>query len=159
MLEITPEYQLEVFDRLCYAIVLGAAVGLEREYRGHEAGIRSLSLVCLGATGFGEVSVLFGDSRVAANVVQGVGFLGAGLIFQRRDHVKGITTAATLWVMAGLGLMVSVDLWLTAGLLTVLLIVLLELQPLSDRVFRYGRRHERQDGPGEKNTGPPAGSV
>lgn len=151
--EITTEYQFEVFGRLCYAILLGAVVGLERELRGHEAGIRTLSLVCAGSAAFGEVSWLFGDSRVAGNVVQGIGFLGAGLIFQRKDQVKGVTTAATIWVIAGLGLMVAVDLWLTAGLMAILLVVLLELQPLSDAVFRFGRKTGKQ-APSDKDVLP-----
>jgi putative Mg2+ transporter-C (MgtC) family protein len=132
--------QFEIYVRLLYALALGASVGLEREFRGHEAGIRTSALVCLGAAGFGEVSEVFGDSRVAAGVVQGVGFLGAGLIFQGQSGVRGVTTAATLWVMAGLGLIVSEELWLTALLLTITLIILLELSPVSDWVFNIGKR-------------------
>ncbi len=63
--------QLEVFLRLLIALGLGAAVGLEREFRGHEAGLRTSALVCLGAAMFGEASDIFGDSRIAAGVVQG----------------------------------------------------------------------------------------
>ncbi|OAI42969.1 hypothetical protein AYO38_11100 [bacterium SCGC AG-212-C10] len=132
--------QFEIWVRLLFALGLGAAVGLEREFRGHEAGIRTSALVCLGAAAFGEVSEHFGDSRVAAGVVQGVGFLGAGLIFQGHRNVKGVTTAATMWLMAGLGLIVSEGLWLTALLLTGTIIVLLELSPVSDWVYRLGKR-------------------
>src|SRR5690606_19819089 len=97
-------------------------------------------LVCLGAATFGEISEFIASDRVAAGVVQGIGFLGAGLIFQRAEGISGITTAATIWVLAGLGLLVAFDLWLVALLMTGLVIVLLELSPLSDWVYRTGRR-------------------
>ena len=82
--------QFEVFAHLMLALVLGALIGMEREYRGHEAGVRTSALVCLGAALFGHTSLLYGDSRVAAGVVQGIGFLGAGLIFQRGPDVRGV---------------------------------------------------------------------
>jgi putative Mg2+ transporter-C (MgtC) family protein len=125
------------------ALLLGGLVGAEREYRGHEAGIRTTALVCAGATMFTQVSVIFGDSRLAAGVVQGVGFLGAGLIFQRRQNVHGITTAATIWVMAAVGVVAGERLWLTAILVTVTVLVVLELAPVSDWVLRHGKLHTR----------------
>lgn len=130
--------QFEVFVHLLAALALGAAIGIEREYRGHEAGIRTSALVCAGAALFGETSLLYGDSRVAAGVVQGIGFLGAGLIFQRGHDVRGVTTAATVWVLAGIGLAVAEDMWLTAALITATVVVLLELSPLSDAIYRLG---------------------
>lgn len=133
--------QFEIFLRLLLALGLGGAVGLEREFRGHEAGIRTSALVCLGAAMFGEASHHFGDSRIAAGVVQGIGFLGAGLIFQRGDGVAGVTTAATIWVLAALGLLVAEQLTLVAALLAVLLILLLELAPVSNYVFSHARAH------------------
>lgn len=133
--------QLEVFLRLLIALGLGAAVGLEREFRGHEAGLRTSALVCLGAAMFGEASDIFGDSRIAAGVVQGIGFLGAGLIFQKGDGVAGVTTAATIWVLAALGLLVAVHLTLVAVLLAALLIVLLELAPISNFIFSHSHTH------------------
>lgn len=133
--------QVEVYLRILLAGALGAAIGLEREYRGHEAGIRTSAFVCAGAALFGESSNVFGDSRIAAGVVQGIGFLGAGLIFQRGDGISGVTTAAMVWLLAGVGLMVAEDLWLVAILLTATAIVLLELSPVSDWVYRHGHRH------------------
>lgn len=90
------------------------------------------------------MSAAFGDARVAAGVVQGIGFLGAGLIFQRGEGVRGVTTAATIWVIVGLGLLVAEELWLSAVLLTVAVVLLLELSPLSDWVYRNGRYHRGQ---------------
>ncbi|MGE0228277.1 MAG: MgtC/SapB family protein [Dehalococcoidia bacterium] len=134
--------QFEMVGRLLLAVLLGAAIGIEREYRGHEAGVRTSALVCGGAALFGETSVLYGDSRVAAGVVQGIGFLGAGLIFQRGHDVRGVTTAATVWVLAGIGLAVAENMWLTAVLITAMVVVLLELSPLSDMIYRFGlERH------------------
>ena len=88
--------QLELFLHILLALGLGAAVGIERELRQHEAGLRTNALVTMGAAIFGAVSLTFSDdSRVAAGVVQGIGFIGAGLIFQRGQGLVGLTTAAT----------------------------------------------------------------
>ena len=134
--------QLELVSHLLVALVLGGLIGLEREYRGHEAGIRTSSLVCAGAALFGEISVLLGDSRVDQGVVQGIGFLGAGLIFQRGNDVRGVTTATTVWILAGIGLLAARELWLVSILMTVTVVVLLELSPVSDWVYKTGlRRH------------------
>ncbi len=131
--------QLELFWWIMYALGLGAAVGLEREFRGHEAGIRTTALVCAGAAVFGQVSLTLGDTRIAAGVVQGIGFLGAGLVFQRGNNIKGVTTAATIWLMAGVGLVVASELWLLPLLITGVIIVVLELAPVSDRVLKVSR--------------------
>lgn len=136
---MTERDQVELFLWTLYALGLGAAVGLEREFRGHEAGIRTTALVCAGAAIFGQVSAEYGDSRIAAGVVQGIGFLGAGLVFQRGNNIKGVTTAATIWVMAGVGLVVASELWLMALLLAALIIVVLELAPVSDVVLKTSR--------------------
>jgi len=120
------------------AVALGSAIGLEREIRGHEAGIRTLGLVCGGAAMFGRLSLMFGsEDRIAAGVVQGVGFLGAGLILHRQGgQVKGATSAATVWIVAALGLAVAAELWVAGLLLTAIFIFLLELSPLTDRLFK-----------------------
>lgn len=130
--------QVEVFLRLLLALGLGGLIGAEREYRGHAAGLRTTALVCAGAALFGEVSVVAGDSRIAAGVVQGIGFLGAGVIMQRGRSVVGATTAATMWFVAGLGLLVANHLWLTAVLSTATALTLLELEPVSVWLFRKG---------------------
>jgi putative Mg2+ transporter-C (MgtC) family protein len=131
--------QLHFYIWLLLAAGLGATVGLEREYRGHEAGMRTTALVCSGAALFGLISRDLGDTRIAAAVVQGIGFLGAGVVFQRGHLVHGITTAATIWVMAAVGLLVASHLWLTAVLTTATVLVMLELAPVSDAVLRRGR--------------------
>ncbi|HMO54189.1 MAG TPA: MgtC/SapB family protein [Tepidiformaceae bacterium] len=128
--------QTEIYLWILFAFALGALVGLEREYRGHEAGIRTSALVCGGAAAFALIGRQIGEDRVAAAVVQGVGFLGAGLVFQRGHSVRGVTTAATIWVLAAVGVVVSQELWFTAILVVATLIVLLELAPVSNWVLR-----------------------
>ncbi len=135
--------QLQSWLWVMLALGLGATVGLEREWRGHEAGIRTTALVCAGAAIFGQVSLATGESRIAAAVVQGIGFIGAGVMFQRGDNVKGVTTAATIWLVAGIGILVSYELWLTAVLTTVTAVAMLEMAPVADIVFRHSRKRVR----------------
>jgi putative Mg2+ transporter-C (MgtC) family protein len=132
--------QLQLFLWFLLASGLGAGIGFQREARGHEAGIRTSALVCGGAAMFGLLSHQYGDSRVAQGVVQGIGFLGAGLVFQRGESVRGVTTAATIWVIAAIGLLVSEKFWLMAILATVTVIIALEAAPLSDRVYALSRK-------------------
>lgn len=152
--------EFELYLWVLYALGLGAAVGFEREFRGHEAGFRTTALVCGGAALFGAVSDLFGDDRIAAGVVQGIGFLGAGLVFQRGNSVRGITTAATIWVMAAVGLVVSAREWLLPLLVSGTVIVVLELAPMSDRVLRSSRKQGHLHGESKAQNGrssPPPG--
>jgi len=139
--------QFDLFLWILYALGLGAMVGLEREFRGHEAGIRTTALVCAGAAIFGQVSDMSGETRIAAGVVQGIGFLGAGLVWQRGKNVRGVTTAATVWVMAGIGLIVAAELWLLALLICATLVIVLELSPISDGILRYSRDTGHARGP------------
>jgi putative Mg2+ transporter-C (MgtC) family protein len=136
---VTTGDELELVLRLLLALGLGAAIGLEREFRGHEAGFRTIALACLGAALFAEVSLAYGDSRVAAGVVQGIGFIGAGLVFQREGTVRGLTTATTIWVAAAIGLAVASELYIVAVLTAVGVMIVLELAPVSDFVLRHAR--------------------
>ena len=149
--------QVQLYLWVLYALGLGAAVGLEREFRGHEAGLRTTSIVCGGAALFGQMSSSFGDTRIAAGVVQGIGFIGAGLVFQRGTSVKGVTTAATVWVMAAVGLAVASELWALALLTTLTIILILELAPVSDRILTISWRKGQTHGnavPSEKEPPP-----
>lgn len=131
--------EAEFAKNLGLAIALGAVVGLERQWRGHDAGVRTNALVAAGAAIFMMVSRMFSDDgRVAAQVVTGIGFLGAGNIMRAGDHVKGLTTAATLWVVAGAGMVAgaghpTLALLAAAGLLAVNLL----LGPLERRLARF----------------------
>lgn len=122
--------QLELVARLAYAGLLGGFIGLERELRGYPAGVRTIALVALGAAFFTEVSRVSGpEDRIAAGIVTGIGFVGAGLIFREGYTIRGITTAATVWVSAAVGMAVARDLLLAAGLGTVLIVAWLESRP------------------------------
>lgn len=121
-----------MFFRVIFACVLGCLIGWERERHRNiiSAGIRTYGAISLGACAFGIVgmSILGADaSRVSAQVVTGIGFLGGGIIFRQGDYVTGLTTAATLWATAAVGLAVSVGMYLTSLLIAVLIYLLLYL--------------------------------
>ena len=105
---------LEMVGRLVLAALLGGLVGYERETHGRPAGLRTHMLVCMGSTIFTIVSASFGGStpdpsRVASQIVSGIGFLGAGTIIRQGSMVRGLTTAASLWTVAALGMAVGVN--------------------------------------------------
>ena len=101
----------EILIKLIVSIVIGLIIGGEREYRNKSAGLRTIILICLGSTVLTILSAKIGDttgaSRVAANIVTGIGFLGAGAIMREGLTVSGLTTASTIWVAAALGMAVG----------------------------------------------------
>ena len=124
---------IDITLRLLIAMLLGGVIGIEREYRSKEAGFRTHFLVALGSALFCIVSQYgFGfdlkdSSRVAAQVVSGIGFLGAGTIIFQKNVVRGLTTAAGLWVTAAIGLASGSGMFVAAAIATVLIIVGLEV--------------------------------
>lgn len=126
---------------LSAAMLLGAAIGFERQWRQRLAGLRTNTLVALGAASFVVFSsIVDGDAsptRVAAQVVSGIGFLGAGIIFREGLNVRGLNTAATLWCSASIGVLAGVGALSYAALVTGLVIVVnLLLRPLVYRINR-----------------------
>ncbi|MHB1948869.1 MAG: MgtC/SapB family protein [Gammaproteobacteria bacterium] len=123
---------LEVVMRVLIACLLGGMIGWERERHGISAGIRTYSAIALGACVFGILSMAGGPSsdttRIAGQVVTGIGFLGGGLIFREGNYVTGLTTAATLWATASVGLAISFGFY-TIGTLTAVIIFLLLYLP------------------------------
>lgn len=119
--------------RLVAAMLLGGIIGLEREYRSKDAGFRTHFLVALGAALFTIISQYgFNDgvkdtSRVAAQVVSGIGFLGAGLIVFQKNSVRGLTTAAGLWVTAAIGMACGVGMFAVSAIVTTLIMIGLEV--------------------------------
>ncbi len=120
--------ELEMVLRLLLAAALGAAIGYQRERAGKQAGLRTHILISTGAALVSLISIYgFGDAsdpaRVAAGVVVGVGFLGAGVILHRQGGiVAGLTTAATIWVAAGIGLAAGTGLYIIAAVATALVL-------------------------------------
>jgi len=92
--------------RLTVSLLMGGLIGAEREYHGKAAGFRTMIMICVGSALFTMVSGRIGDSgdRIAANVVNGIGFLGGGIIFREDNRVEGLTTAATVWAVSALGM-------------------------------------------------------
>ncbi|AUD02275.1 MgtC/SapB family protein [Spirosoma pollinicola] len=95
--------------RLSVSLVMGGLIGAEREYHGKSAGLRTMIMICVGSALFTMVSGRIGGSgdRIAANIVNGIGFLGAGIIFREDNRIKGLTTAATVWAVSALGMCVG----------------------------------------------------
>jgi putative Mg2+ transporter-C (MgtC) family protein len=118
---------LETFLSLLLAVALGAIVGVEREMTHKPAGLRTHMLVSLGACLFTVVSVGFDvePARIAAGIVAGIGFIGAGTIWAEKDKVKGITTAASLWATAAIGLTAGIGDYLLAVVVTILVVIIL----------------------------------
>ena len=127
--------------RLLVALALGAIVGLERERQERAAGLRTVTMVSLGSCLFTIIGAYgFANtdpSRVAAQIVTGIGFLGAGTIFLRKDLVRGLTTAATIWAVAAIGMAAGTARYFEAAFTTLLILgVLMVLKPIEKRFFK-----------------------
>jgi putative Mg2+ transporter-C (MgtC) family protein len=143
----------EIVIRLALASLLGSIIGLERQRRDWAAGLRTHMLVCVGSTlamivsmdGFGDVlnkpGIMLDPSRVAAQVISGIGFLGAGtILFMKSEIVKGLTTAAGLWTVAAIGLAVGGGLYLPATITTIIVfIILAAIKPIEQKIFNRNK--------------------
>ena len=130
MFDLDWALELSMAARLLYAAVLGIAIGLERERHNRAAGIRTYAAISIGACGFGLISMHVNapdPTRIAAQVVSGIGFIGAGIIFRQADRVSGLTTAATIWATAAVGLAVAYRMLVLPALMALLLYGLLVL--------------------------------
>ncbi len=134
--------------RAIAAALLGALVGLEREQHGREAGVRTYAAVSLGACVFGlvssHVSASTDPTRIAAQVVTGVGFLGAGVILREKGKITGLTTAATIWATASVGLAIAFGMYIL-GLLTTLIIFALLAVHHFPGWLRLGRKDKNAE--------------
>lgn len=126
----------ELLAKIGLAALLAGAVGIEREWTGKWAGLRTHMLIAVGSTLLAHVSVHLGDgARITAQIVTGVGFLGAGTIIQSRGAVRGLTTAAGLWVAAAVGIAIGSRFYGDAIVVTVaLLVILVALRPVERRL-------------------------
>lgn len=125
-------HEIEIILRLLLATALGAGIGFQRELAKKPAGVRTHSLICLGSALVMVVSVYgfegdFDPARVAAGMVAGIGFLGAGVIFRgmRGDVVVGLTSAASIWITAAIGMAAGTGMYLIAVIVTVIALLLL----------------------------------
>src|SRR3990172_4596174 len=141
--DLSFDTELQLAGRVVAGWVGGAGIGLERELHRRPAGFRTHSLVALGAALFTIVSAygFVGDTvdptRIAAQIVSGIGFIGAGTILQHRGNIRGLTTAASLWSVAAIGMAAGAGLLVMAVIGTVLILVVLALL---DRVAAFGSR-------------------
>lgn len=144
--------QWELFARIVVAAVLGYGIGWEREFRGKPAGERTFALVALGAAAFTALEVEgFLTDRIIQGVVTGVGFLGAGLIFRAEGgSVQGLTTAASAWAAAAVGVLSGAGEYLLSAATAILVVLILELNYLPViRRFDATRRRLRSEGDDE----------
>lgn len=133
--------QLQLMLPLALAAVLGALVGIERQWRQRMAGLRTNALVSLGAASFTLMSMMVADeispTRMAAQVVSGIGFLGAGVIMKEGANIRGLNTAATLWCSAAIGVLAGADFYAAAIMVALcILAVNILLRPLSVLINR-----------------------
>ena len=149
---------IEIILRVVLAAALGGAIGFERELRDREAGLRTHLLVSMGAALFTLVSayawadwefstprgLVFDPTRIAAQIVSGIGFLGAGAIIRQGLSVRGLTTAATLWVVAAIGMAAGAG-YYTAAVATTLLVII-SLWPLRILAYRISTRFRDEEG-------------
>ncbi len=122
--------EIEMILRLALAMVLGGVIGYQRRLSGKPAGLRTHTLISVGSALFTIVgTTAFSDdpARVAAGIVTGIGFLGAGAILHRRQNVEGLTTAATIWVVAAIGLAAGAGLYIIAPVTAIITLIVLFL--------------------------------
>ena len=148
--------QTEPFLQLLLAVILGALIGLEREYKRREAGLKTFSLVCLGSCFFTVLAfyisshasqfpsfVQVDPGRVIQAVAIGIGFIGSGLIIYHKFQVEGLTTAATLWVTASIGVGIGSGLYFLAIFGTLLAILILAgFRLLEEKIFHKYREYQ-----------------
>lgn len=156
-MEILANSQIQIFIQLILASLLGGLLGLEREYKRKEAGLRTYALVSLGAALFTiigfetffkfveKTGVSFDPSRIIAALVMGIGFIGAGLIIYRQVHIEGLTTAAGLWLAAAIGGAVGCQLYLTAIFTAFLgIIILAGLRLTEEKIFEKSSEESKK---------------
>lgn len=150
--------QLKIGLQLLVAALLGGAIGLEREYWRKAAGLRTHMLVSLGACLFTILSreafnsfigkTSYDPSRIAANVIVGIGFIGAGVIIQAKGKVRGVTTAAGIWLAAAIGMAIGCDFYTIALFTTLIAVIILFIARGYERRFRKLVKNKKEKGKG-----------
>lgn len=131
----------ELLFKVFLVIVVGGIIGAEREFRSKSAGFRTMILICLGSFLYTTFSVAIGDisaGRIASNIVTGIGFLGAGVIYKSNNRVNGITTAATIWAVAALGMGIALEQYKLVAISTAIILLalwlMIKLESVIDKV-------------------------
>ena len=127
----------EITLRFLLAVILGGLIGAEREYRGKSAGFRTMIMISLGSCLFTIISILIGGTstpdRIASNIVTGIGFLGAGVIFKNENIINGITTSATIWTVAAVGMAVGGGYYFVSIGASIIILIILAVLPYLER--------------------------
>ncbi len=138
----------ELLIRLLLVMLVGGAIGAEREYRNKSAGFRTMILICLGSflfTTFGIAISGSSNDRIAANIVTGIGFLGAGVIFKSDNRINGLTTAAAIWITAALGMGIADGFYtlvlISTGLVLFSLFIMTKLEAAIDKINQSRTYH------------------
>lgn len=141
---ILDSFELKIIERVAIAFVVGVIIGFDRERSGKAAGIRTQMLVCVGSALMASISVFLGQkygnsladpARLMAQIITGVGFLGAGVILKNGNKVQGVTTAATIWTTASLGIAIGAGFFIPA-IFTAFLVLM--LNPIAYFQYKYG---------------------
>lgn len=129
----------EITLRFLLAVILGGLIGAEREYRGKSAGFRTMIMISLGSCLFTIISILIGGTstpdRIASNIVTGIGFLGAGVIFKNENIINGITTSATIWTVAAVGMAVGGGYYFVSIGASIIILIILAVLPYLERLI------------------------
>lgn len=134
---------LEILLRLMIGLAVGFIIGFERKMRFKEAGIRTHTIVCVGSTLFTLLSIHAFDgsdpARIAAQIVPGIGFLGAGMIFYHKETIHGLTTAAGIWATAAIGMAVGSGWLIVAGVATIIILLIQYVLHMNVKAFHTKR--------------------
>lgn len=137
------EADYEILVRFLLSVLFGGIVGIEREYRSKSAGFRTMIMISFGSCFFTMMSIYLGGStadRIASNIVTGIGFLGAGVIFRSESRVNGITTAATIWAVAAVGMSIGGGHYFASALGSVIIIMVLAVLPYAENFIEQLNR-------------------
>jgi putative Mg2+ transporter-C (MgtC) family protein len=145
---VVASFRLELLLQLALGTLLGGVIGLERELKGKPAGLRTNMLICVGAVLFTNLSLQLSESRgdparIAAQILPGVGFIGAGTILHLRGSVTGLTSAATIWLVAAIGMALGSRAYVDAVGTTVLVMVVLHVVGLAERALQRRLAYSR----------------
>ncbi|MEI7629327.1 MAG: MgtC/SapB family protein [Bacteroidota bacterium] len=131
----------EILLRFFFAALWGGIVGAERQYRSKSAGFRTMIMISIGACFFTMMSMLIGapasHDRIASNIVTGIGFLGAGVIFRGENRINGITTAATIWAVAAVGMGIGAGFYFAASCASILIFLILAVLPYLENYIEH----------------------